>query len=282
MSTHQQIDIQELPTKEVHAMLLGMVAPRPIAFVSSIDKKGKPNLSPFSFFNIFSSNPPILVFSPSRRVRDNTEKDTLRNVRAVSEVVINLVDESLLERMTLTSFEFPSATNEFDAAGLTPVSSTHVKPPFVSEAKVAMECKVNEVISLGKQGGAGNLVICEVICIHVQPDLLDNNGQFLQDAFHPIARMGGDTYLASSGRFSIAKLKHTVLGVHGLPKHIQESPVLTGEQLAKLGKLERYPLTEAFDKLDISTPATTLAKHQLAAKLIEQHQIEAAMALLCK
>jgi flavin reductase (DIM6/NTAB) family NADH-FMN oxidoreductase RutF len=282
MSTHQQIDIQELPTKEVHAMLLGMVAPRPIAFVSSIDKKGKPNLSPFSFFNIFSSNPPILVFSPSRRVRDNTEKDTLRNVRAVSEVVINLVDESLLERMTLTSFEFPSATNEFDAAGLTPVSSTHVKPPFVSEAKVAMECKVNEVISLGKQGGAGNLVVCEVICIHVQSDLLDNNGQFLQDAFHPIARMGGDTYLASSGRFSIAKLKHTVLGVHGLPKHIQESPVLTGEQLAKLGKLERYPLTEAFDKLDISTPVTTLAKHQLAAKLIEQHQIEAAMALLCK
>jgi flavin reductase (DIM6/NTAB) family NADH-FMN oxidoreductase RutF len=282
MSTHQQIDIQELPTKEVHAMLLGMVAPRPIAFVSSIDKKGKPNLSPFSFFNIFSSNPPILVFSPSRRVRDNTEKDTLRNVRAVSEVVINLVDESLLERMTLTSFEFPSATNEFDAAGLTPVSSTHVKPPFVSEAKVAMECKVNEVISLGKQGGAGNLVVCEVICIHVQSDLLDNNGQFLQDAFHPIARMGGDTYLASSGRFSIAKLKHTVLGVHGLPKHIQESPVLTGEQLAKLGKLERYPLTEAFDKLRISMPATTLAKHQLAAKLIEQHQIEAAMALLCK
>ena len=263
-------------------MLLGMVAPRPIAFVSSIDKKGKPNLSPFSFFNIFSSNPPILVFSPSRRVRDNTEKDTLRNVRAVGQVVINLVDECLLERMTLTSFEFPSATNEFDAAGLTPVSSTHVQPPFVSEAKVAMECKVNEVISLGKQGGAGNLVICEVICIHVQSDLLDNYGQFLQESFRPIARMGGDTYLASSGRFSIAKLKHTVLGVHGLPKHIKESPVLTGEQLAKLGKLERYPLTEAFDKLHISTPATTLAKHQLAAKLIEQHQIEAAMALLCK
>jgi|ETNmetMinimDraft_22_1059887.scaffolds.fasta_scaffold00587_5 flavin reductase (DIM6/NTAB) family NADH-FMN oxidoreductase RutF len=281
MSTHQQIDIQQLPTKDAHAMLLGMVAPRPIAFVSSIDKKGKPNLSPFSFFNIFSSNPPILVFSPSRRVRDNSEKDTLRNARSVAEVVINLVDESLLERMTLTSFDFPSATNEFDAAGLTPVSSTHVQPPFVGEAKIAMECVVNDIISLGKQGGAGNLVICEVVCIHVQPDLLDNNGRFLQDAFHPIARMGGQTYLTSSGRFDMDKLKRTVLGVHGLPKQIQESPVLTGEQLAKLGKLERYPLSEAFGKLHIAAPATSLAQHQLAAKLIEQNQIEAAMALLC-
>lgn len=282
MSTHKQIDTQQLPTKDLHAMLLGMIAPRPIAFVSTIDRDGKPNLSPFSFFNIFSSNPPILVFSPSRRVRDNSEKDTLRNVRAVPEVVVNLVDKSLLERMTLTSFDFPSATNEFKAAGLTETQSTHVRPPYVAQAKVALECKVNDVVGLGTEGGAGNLVICEVLCMHIHADLLDKQKRFIQDAFYPMARMGGNTYLDSTARFEVDKLPRTVLGVHGLPKHVQESQVLTGEQLAKLGKLERYPLAEAFDKLGLETPGTPLAQHQLAAKLIDQNQTEAAMALLCR
>ena len=282
MNTHQQMEPNQLAAKDLHAMLLGMIAPRPIAFVSTIDRDGKPNLSPFSFFNMFSSNPPILVFSPSRRVRDNTEKDTLRNVRAVPEVVVNLVDKSLLERMTLTSFDFPSATNEFQAAGLTEAQSTRVRPPYVREAKVALESKVNDIISLGTEGGAGNLVICEVVCMHIHTDLLDQQNRFIQDAFHPMARMGGSTYLDSTARFEMDKLPRTVLGVHGLPKHIQESPVLTGEQLAQLGKLKSYPLAEAFDILGVETPATPLAQHQLAAKLIDQNQIESAMALLCK
>lgn len=282
MSAHKHIETQQIPTKALHAMLLGMVAPRPIAFVSTVDKDGKPNLSPFSFFNIFSSNPPILIFSPSRRVRDNTEKDTLRNVRAVPEVVVNLVDKSLLERMTLTSFDFPPTTNEFEAAGLTTHTSRQVRPPYVAEAQVALECKANDVISLGKQGGAGNLVICEVVCMHIEADLMDKDGRFLHNNFHPLARMGGDTYLEPSARFEMDKLPRTVLGVHGLPKHIQESPVLTGEQLAQLGKLERYPLAAAFDDLGMTIPATPLAQHQLAAKLIDQHQTAAAMALLCR
>lgn len=238
---------KDISVPELQAILQGAVAPRPIAFASTIDKVGNVNLSPFSFFNLFSANPPILIFSPSRRVRDNTTKHTLDNVLEVPEVVIHMVGFDLVEQMSLASTEYPKGVNEFEKAGLTAVSSDLVSPPRVKEAPVAFECKVNEVKSLGDGGGAGNLVICEVIKIHVDERILDQNGVIDPYKLDPVARLGGNWYskITSDSLFQIPKpLTNLGIGVDQIPEKIRNSPVLTGNNLGRLGNVEHLP-TEA-------------------------------------
>lgn len=238
----------DLPTQEFHALLQGSVAPRPIAFASTVDREGKVNLSPFSFFNLFSTNPPILVFSPSRRVRDNTTKHTLENILEVPEVVIHTVHFGMVEQMSLASTEYPKGVNEFDKGGFTAVKSILVKPPRIREAKVAFECQVNEVKSLGEKGGAGNLVICEVKCVHVNEDILDQNGVIDPNKIDLVARLGGNWYSRTNGDslFEIPKPLRTMgIGVDQIPDAIRNSMILTGNNLGRLGNVERVPGAEA-------------------------------------
>lgn len=250
---------KDLSVPELQAILQGAVAPRPIAFASTIDKVGNVNLSPFSFFNLFSANPPILIFSPSRRVRDNTTKHTLDNVLEVPEVVIHMVGFDLVEQMSLASTEYPKGVNEFEKAGLTAVSSDLISPPRVKEAPVAFECTVNEVKSLGDGGGAGNLVICEVIKIHVDERILDQNGVIDPYKLDPVARLGGNWYskITSDSLFQIPKPLTTLgIGVDQIPEKIRNSPVLTGNNLGRLGNVEHLP-TEA-ELEEFSTTAEIL------------------------
>ena len=235
---------KDLSVPELQAILQGAIAPRPIAFASTIDKEGNVNLSPFSFFNLFSANPPILIFSPSRRVRDNTTKHTLDNVLEVPEVVIHLVGFDLVEQMSLASTEYPKGVNEFEKAGLTAVTSDLVTPPRVKEAPVAFECTVNEVKSLGEGGGAGNLVICEVIKIHVDERILDQQGVIDPYKLDPVARLGGNWYakITPDSLFQIPKPLTTLgIGVDQIPGKIRNSPVLTGNNLGRLGNVEHLP-----------------------------------------
>lgn len=238
---------KDLSPVEVQTLLQGVVAPRPIAFASTVDKAGNVNLSPFSFFNMFSSNPPILIFSPSRRVRDNTTKHTLDNVLEVPEVVIHIVGFDRVEQLSLASTEYPKGVNEFEKAGLTPVASTLVAPPRVKEAAVAMECKVIEVKPLGTGGGAGNLVICEVIAMHFDDSIFDEKGSIDPVRLNPVARLGGSWYsrITSDSLFQIPKPLTTLgIGVDQIPMEIRSSPVLTGNNLGRLGNVEHFP-TEA-------------------------------------
>lgn len=238
---------KELKTQDLQAFLQGAVAPRPIAFASTVDKAGKVNLSPFSFFNLFSANPPILIFSPSRRVRDNSTKHTLENVLEVPEVVIHIVGFELVEQMSLASTEYPKGVNEFEKAGLTAVSSELVTPPRVKEAPVAFECKVNEVKSLGEGGGAGNLVICEVVRIHLDERILDSKGVIDPVKLDPVARLGGNWYskITSDSLFQIPKPLTTLgIGIDQIPDEIRNSPVLTGNNLARLANVEQLPSAE--------------------------------------
>jgi flavin reductase (DIM6/NTAB) family NADH-FMN oxidoreductase RutF len=194
MSTVKSFDPELLETRDVHRLLSSSIAPRPIAFASTIDAKGNVNLSPFSFFNVFSSNPPILIFSPARRVRDNTTKHTLQNAAETKEVVINIVDFSIVEQMSESSKEYDKGVNEFIEAGLTEVPSLKVKPPRVLESPVSFECSVENIISLGEHGGAGQLVIAKVVHIHVKSELLDKNDQIDAEKLDLVARLGGDWY----------------------------------------------------------------------------------------
>ncbi len=238
---------KDLSTPELQALLQGAVAPRPIAFVSSIDGAGAVNLSPFSFFNLFSANPPILVFSPSRRVRDKSTKHTLENVLEVPEVVIHVVGHSLVEQMSLASTEYAKGVNEFVKAGLTQVPSNLVSPPRVKEAPLAFECRVNQVISLGEEGGAGNLVICEVLQIHLDEQILDASGAIAPLKLDPVARLGGNWYtkITAESLFQIPKPLTTLgIGVDQIPEEIRFSPVLTGNNLGRLGNVEQLPSSE--------------------------------------
>jgi len=194
MNNIKSIDPAELETKEVHKILLSSIAPRPIAFVSTIDAKGSVNLSPFSYFNVFSSNPPILIFSPSRRVRDNTTKHTLENAKETKEVVINIVNHSIVEQMSKSSSEYDKGVNEFIETGLTQVPSLKVKPPRVLESPISFECNVNNIVSLGDSGGAGQLIIAKVVQIHINKDYLDSEGNIDSEKLDLVARMGGDWY----------------------------------------------------------------------------------------
>ena len=209
MSTIKSFDPETLETRDLHKLLLSAVAPRPIAFASTIDSKGNVNLSPFSYFNVFSSNPPILIFSPSRRVRDNTTKHTLQNADETREVVINMVDYSIVEQMSKSSNEYAKGVNEFTKTGLTEVSSLKVKPPRVLESPVSFECVVDNIISLGEKGGAGQLVIAKVVHIHVNSELLDSNDQIDPTKLDLVARLGGDWYsrVTKESMFTINKPK---------------------------------------------------------------------------
>ena len=241
------IQPKDLSTPELQALLQGAVAPRPIAFVSSINGAGAVNLSPFSFFNLFSANPPILVFSPSRRVRDKSTKHTLENVLEVPEVVIHVVGHSLVEQMSLASTEYGKGVNEFVKAGLTEISSNLVAPPRVKEAPLAFECRVNQVISLGEEGGAGNLVICEVLQIHLDERILDASGAIAPLKLDPVARLGGNWYtkIIAEALFQIPKPLTTLgIGVDQIPEEIRFSPVLTGNNLGRLGNVEQLPSKE--------------------------------------
>ncbi|MEJ8841925.1 flavin reductase family protein [Lacibacter sp. H375] len=225
------------------------IAPRPVCFASTIDKEGNVNLSPFSFFNLFSSHPPIVVFSPARRVRDNTTKHTLQNVLEVPEVVINIVDYDMVQQVSLASCEFPKEVNEFVKAGFTEEAATMVKPPMVKESKVKMECKVIEVKPLGNEGGAGNLVICEVLRMHVDESILNAEGTMIdQRKLHHIARLGGDWYckVDEHSLFHVAKPNTQLgIGVDALPETIRNSNILTGNNLGQLANVHEYPIVDA-------------------------------------
>ncbi len=233
----------EVSTPRLHGYLLGAVGPRPIAFASTVDAEGRPNLSPFSFFNVFSANPPVLIFSPARRVRDNTTKHTLENALQTREVVINVVDYGIVQQMSLASTEYAEGENEFLKAGLTMVPSNLVRPFRVGESPVQFECKVTKVEPLGKEGGAGNLIFSEVVCIHIRKEVLDADGGIDQYEIDQVARMGGNWYSrARSGMFEVPKpLSTKGIGVDQLPESVRTSPVLTGNDLGMLGNVEHLP-----------------------------------------
>ncbi|WP_246850016.1 flavin reductase family protein [Rufibacter roseolus] len=260
-------DPKEISTGEFHSLMLGAIAPRPIAFASTVDKEGNVNLSPFSFFNCFGSNPPILIFSPARRVRDNTGKHTLDNVLETGEVVINIGNYAIVEQMSLASTEYDKGVDEFVKSGLTPVASTMVKPPRVAETPAAFECKVLEVKPIGDKGGAANLVICEAVLLHVQEEVIGADGKTI-DPFKldAVARLGGNWYLRAQGDclFELPKpLQNQGIGIDQLPVHIRQSPVLTGNNLARLGNTSSLPTQEEVQ---------AFTKDPLYAYLLHKHQ----------
>lgn len=240
------IEPKEISTAKLQGYLQGSVGPRPIAFASTVDENGNPNLSPFSFFNLFSANPPILVFSPSRRVRDNTIKHTLINARATGEVVINVVSYDMVQQTSLSSTEYADGVNEFVKAGFTAIPSDLVKPFRVKESPVQFECKIQQIISLGTEGGAGNLIICEVIKMHIDESVLDENGGIDQHKIDLVSRLGGNWYSRSNeGLFEVEKPLTTLgIGVDAIPKFVRESSVFDGNDLGKLGNVEALPTTE--------------------------------------
>ncbi|APY08150.1 flavin reductase [Winogradskyella sp. J14-2] len=283
-------DPKDLSTSKLHGYLLSAVAPRPIAFASTIDKKGNPNLSPFSFFNVFSANPPILIFSPARRVRNNTTKHTLENVEAVNEVVINVVNYDIVHQMSLSSTEYPEGVNEFEKAGLTMLASENVKPFRVAESPIQMECKVNDIVTLGTEGGAGNLVICEVVKLHISEEVLNEDHTINQEDLDLVARAGGSYYSrAKSGFFEIPKPLQTLgIGVDNLPDHVRNSMILTGNNLGMLANVATLPTKAEVKQFvndiserypDIKT-ATHREKHKLARNYLSYGDVESAWKLL--
>jgi flavin reductase (DIM6/NTAB) family NADH-FMN oxidoreductase RutF len=228
------------------------VAPRPICFASTIDADGNINLSPFSFFNMFSTNPPICIFSPARRVRDNTTKHTLENILEVKECVINIVDYKMVQQTSLASTEYAKGVNEFEKAGFTMQQSELVKPPRVAEAPVQFECVINEVIPLGDKHGAGNLVLAEIKLIHIKEEILDEDGKIDQAKIDLVARLGGDWYcrVTAENLFKVAKPLTTLgIGVNALPFAVRNSTVLTGNDLGMLGNVEQLPTDDEVDAI---------------------------------
>jgi len=232
---------------KVHGFLLSAISPRPIAFASTVDENGRPNLSPFSFFNVFGANPPTVIFSPARRVRDNTVKHTLQNCQVTKEVVINIVNYDIVQQMSLSSTEYAEGVNEFEKAGLTMLKSDVVTPFRVAESPVQLECKVKQIIETGTEGGAGNLIICEVVKMHIKETILDTDGKIDQHKIDTVARMGGNWYSrANMGMFEVEKpLSSLGIGVDALPRSIKESHILSGNDLGKLGNVNALPSNEA-------------------------------------
>jgi len=245
------LDLKVLKPVEKQYYLQHVIAPRPICFASTVDREGKVNLSPFSFFNLFSTNPPVVIFSPARRLRDTTTKHTLQNVLEVPEVVINVVTYDIIQQTSLASCEFPKGVNEFLKAGLTPIPATLVKPPMVKESKVNLECKVLEVKPLGTEGGSGNLVICEVLMMHIDDTLLDENQKIDQRKINHVARLGGDWYcqVNEQNLFMVEKPNTQLgIGVDSLPENIRSSPVLSGNDIGKLANVQELPVIDpSFD-----------------------------------
>jgi flavin reductase (DIM6/NTAB) family NADH-FMN oxidoreductase RutF len=285
----------QLKVSEIHQYMLDSIAPRPIAFVSTIDKDGHVNLSPFSFFNAFGANPPILIFSPALRGRDGATKNTLDNIKDIKECVVNIVDYKMVQQMSLASTEYPKGVNEFVKAGLTEEKSDLVKPPRVKEAPVQMECIVKEVISTGEKGGAGQLVICEIVMMHINEDVIGDDGRIDPIKIDQVARMGGNWYSrAAKGLFSIPKPLTTLgIGVDQLPASIKNSSILTGNDLGILGNSERTPSQEEISEfknredvksflsaLEGDAENLTTAVHIAAHKLLSENKINDAWLLL--
>lgn len=284
------LDPKELSPAKLQGYLQSAVAPRPIAFASTIDKNGKPNLSPFSFFNIFSSNPPILVFSPARRVRDNSIKHTLINCQDTKQVVINVVNYDIVQQMSLSSTEYPDGVNEFAKAGLTAIPSDIVKPYRVAESPVQFECKVNEIIALGTEGGAGNMIICEVVKIHINEAVLDSNGVIDPMKIDLVSRLGGNWYSrANAGLFEVEKPLATLgIGVDSIPDFVKESPIFNGNDLGKLGNVEALPTNEEitifvkqnFEIKGVLSADDEVKKHQLAKQYLDKNEVLTAWKVL--
>jgi flavin reductase (DIM6/NTAB) family NADH-FMN oxidoreductase RutF len=287
------IDLQSISIPLRQQYLQHAIAPRPICFASTVNLKGEVNLSPFSFFNMFSTTPPIVVFSPSRRVRDNTVKHTLENVLEVPEVVINMVDYDMVHQVSLSSCDFPKGVNEFLKAGFTEEPATRVKPPMVRESKVRMECLVREVKPLGSEPGAGNLVICEVLCMHIADDILGASGMIDQQKAKHVARLGGDWYslVDSSNLFQVEKPNTRIgIGLDNLPEAIRLSPFLTGNQLGQLANVHELPpidpafhderLTNIILYFSVSPDEMEKELHVYAAQLLQQGKVAEAWQVL--
>lgn len=278
------INPKDLPVPKLQAYLQSAVSPRPIAFVSSIDEAGNVNLSPFSFFNMFSMNPPILVFSPSRRVRDNSEKHTLENIREVDEVVINIVNYNMVQQTSLASCDFPKGTNEFVKSGLTATASQLVKPPRVSESPVSFECKVKQVIALGDGGGAGNLVLCEVLLMHIKESVVDENGIIDPYKIDAVARMGQNYYCRAQGEniFVVPKPNEKIgIGYDLLPDNIKSSKILSGNDLGMLANVEQIPVASPLNSDESAiVKEGTEAGHKLAQTYLQQGRVADAWRIL--
>ena len=280
------INPQEISTKKLHSYLLGAVAPRPIAFASTVDRDGNPNLSPFSFFNVFGANPPILIFSPARRVKNNSTKHTLDNALATKQVVINVVNYAIVQQMSLSSSDYPQGVNEFEKAGFTMLPSEKIQPFRVAESPVQFECKVNDVIFTGEKGGAGNLIVCEVLKIHISDQVLADDGSIDQHKIDLVARAGGSFYTrARDGFFEIPKPITTLgIGVDALPIEIKNSKVLTGNNLGLLGNIAQLPTQEAVNNFGKEHPKfiglETTKKHTFVQEYLKNNDVESAWKVL--
>lgn len=283
----KEINPEEYGNQQIFKLLQGGVAPRPIAFASTVDSKGNPNLSPFSFYNAFGINPTTLIFSPSRRGRDNSIKHTLENIREVPEVVLNAVTYSMVQQMSLSSTEYPKGVNEFVKSGLTPVDAVKVRPFRVKESPLQFECQVRDIIEISGKPGSANLVICEIVYAHVDEGILDTNGNILSDKIDLVGRMGGNLYVRTSGEalFEVPKPITTMgIGVDSLPASVRNSHVLSGNDLGLLGNQEVLPGVEILEK--ISLPVTLQAAHDkeaihaYAKNLIAENKVEEALKVL--
>ena len=274
------IDPKTEKTSLVHKYILGAVAPRPIAFASTLDSDGNLNLSPFSFFNAFSANPPILIFSPARRVRGNTIKHTLENVIETKEVVIGIITAEMAQQVSLSSCDFEKGVNEFEKAGFTAVKADLVTPYLIKESPVNFECKMNEVIALGKEGGAGNLVICEVLKIHIDEAILDADENIDPLKLNALSRLGGNWY-GKATKDSLFQMEKPIgkisMGFDNLPKEIRNSSILSGSDLAILASLEEMPAKTDFLERE---GKSTGEKHTLAKKYLSQGSINDAWQIL--
>jgi len=277
----------EIAQNLFHGYLVGAVGPRPICFASTIDENGKPNLAPFSFFNIFSSNPPVAVFSPARSGRLGTTKNTHDNVKKIAEVVINVVSYNMVQQTSVASGEFPKEINEFEKSGFTPLPSVKVKPFRVKESPVQMECRVMEVKELGTAGGAGNLIICEILLIHINEDILDADKKIDPRKIDLVGRMGGNWYCRASGDslFEVVQPGPNIgIGIDSLPKSIKESHILTGNNLGQLASLTKLPEAEKVNSYkaskEFSSSKNTEQIHIEAKKMLDNKQIEEAITLL--
>ncbi len=287
------LDLNTISPGEKQYYLQHVIAPRPICFASTIDKAGNVNLSPFSFFNLFSSNPPVVIFSPARRVRDNTTKHTLQNVLEVPEVVINIVTYDMVQQVSLASCEFAKESNEFIKAGFTEMAASIVKPPIVKESKVQLECKVLEVKPLGTEGGAGNLVICEVLMMHIDDSLLDAHKKIDQRKINHVARLGGDWYCVvnETNLFQVEKPNTQLgIGIDILPAAIRNSAVLSGNNLGQLANVHEMPVVQpSFDDnhlkqiiqyYSINPDEMEKELHTYAKQLLEQGRVQDAWQVL--
>ena len=290
------IDPKEIKTNVFHNYMLSAIAPRPIAFASTVDKDGHPNLAPFSFFNAFGSNPPVVVFSPARRVRDNTIKHTLENIYETKEVVINVVNFAMVRQASLASSEYPKGVNEFIKAGFTPVPSHIVKPFRVKESPVQMECKVLEVKETGKMGGAANLIICEILLMHIDEAVLTPDSKIDPNKIDLVARMGSDLYCRASGSalFEVSKpLSIPGIGIDNLPESIRQSHILSGNNLGQLGNISVLPnenaiiefsrkdfMKELFKRFGHDKNLLQEKLHLLAKSLLENDNVDEAILVL--